>query len=36
LATDTEFYRVHAKRAHAATTGLTPATVAARYLEALR
>jgi hypothetical protein len=36
LATDAEFYRVHAKRAHAATVGLTPATVAARYLEALR
>ncbi|MEU6460090.1 glycosyltransferase family 1 protein [Streptomyces sp. NPDC047065] len=36
LATDTEFYRVQAKRAHAATADLTPAAVAARYLEALR
>ncbi|MFF6786843.1 glycosyltransferase family 1 protein [Streptomyces sp. NPDC012510] len=36
LATDAEFYRVHAKRAHASTTDLTPAAVAARYLEALR
>ncbi|MET8945429.1 glycosyltransferase family 1 protein [Streptomyces sp. NPDC004542] len=36
LATDSEFYRVHAKRAHAATADLTPAAVAARYLEALR
>ncbi|WSB58627.1 glycosyltransferase family 1 protein (plasmid) [Streptomyces cellulosae] len=36
LATDGEFYRVHAKRAHAATADLTPAAVAARYLEALR
>lgn len=36
LATDTEFYRVHAKRAHAATADLAPAQVAARYLEALR
>ncbi|MGW2857223.1 glycosyltransferase family 1 protein, partial [Streptomyces sp. NPDC001215] len=36
LATDSEFYQVHAKRAHAATTDLTPAAVAARYLEALR
>ncbi|MFJ9893596.1 glycosyltransferase family 1 protein [Streptomyces sp. NPDC091280] len=36
LATDSEFYRVHAKLAHAATADLTPARVAARYLEALR
>jgi glycosyltransferase involved in cell wall biosynthesis len=36
LATDTEFYRVHAKRAHASTADLVPAQVAARYLEALR
>ncbi|MEU6201387.1 glycosyltransferase family 1 protein [Streptomyces sp. NPDC047061] len=36
LATDTEFYRVHAKRAHAATSEFTPPAVAARYLEALR
>lgn len=36
LATDGEFYRVHAKRAHAATADLTPAAVAARYLQALR
>ncbi|GAA2875051.1 glycosyltransferase family 1 protein [Streptomyces mexicanus] len=36
LATDSEFYRVHAKRAYAATADLTPAAVAARYLEALR
>lgn len=36
LATDAEFYRVHAKRACAATAGLTPTAVATRYLEALR
>ncbi|MEV8547003.1 glycosyltransferase family 1 protein [Streptomyces sp. NPDC051572] len=36
LATDGEFYRVHAKLAHAATADLTPAHVAASYLEALR
>ncbi|WP_232838678.1 glycosyltransferase family protein [Streptomyces geranii] len=36
LATDGEFYRLHAKRAHASTADLTPARVAARYLEALR
>ncbi|WP_266816872.1 hypothetical protein [Streptomyces sp. NBC_00892] len=35
LATDTEFYAVHAKRAHASTAGFTPALVAARYLEAI-
>ncbi|MGH3754777.1 MAG: glycosyltransferase [Pseudonocardiaceae bacterium] len=35
LATDPEFYLVHAKRAHAATADLTPAAVAARYLEAI-
>ncbi|MFJ4648208.1 glycosyltransferase family 1 protein [Streptomyces bobili] len=36
LAGDSEFYRVHAKRAHAATADLAPAHVAARYLEAVR
>ncbi|ARF71724.1 glycosyltransferase family 1 protein [Streptomyces sp. NPDC012600] len=36
LATDAEFYLVHAKRAHASTTDLTPAVVAARYLEAIK
>ncbi|KPI06151.1 hypothetical protein OK006_6580 [Actinobacteria bacterium OK006] len=36
LATDPEFYRVHSKRAHAATADLAPAQVASRYLEALR
>ncbi|MFI6658066.1 glycosyltransferase family 1 protein [Streptomyces sp. NPDC050523] len=36
LATDAEFYRVHAKLAHAATADLAPAVVAADYLEALR
>ncbi|MGA5824311.1 glycosyltransferase [Kitasatospora sp. NPDC094028] len=36
LATDPEFYLVHAKRAHASTTDLTPAAVAARYLEAIK
>jgi len=36
LATDGEFYRVHSKLAHAATADLTPAHVAASYLEALR
>ncbi|MFI9320166.1 glycosyltransferase [Kitasatospora aureofaciens] len=36
LATDPEFYLVHAKRAHASTTDLTPAAVAACYLEAIK
>ncbi|WP_256638200.1 glycosyltransferase family 1 protein [Streptomyces murinus] len=36
LATDAEFYLVHAKRAHASTADLTPAAVAARYLEAIK
>ncbi|MES9505524.1 glycosyltransferase family 1 protein [Streptomyces sp. NPDC000609] len=36
LATDAEFYLVHAKRAHASTADLTPAVVAARYLEAIK
>ncbi|MFD4172827.1 glycosyltransferase [Streptomyces anulatus] len=36
LATDPEFYLLHAKRAFASTTDLTPAAVAARYLEAIR
>lgn len=36
LATDGEFYRLHAKGAQASTADLTPAHVAARYLEALR
>ncbi|MFF8729907.1 glycosyltransferase family 1 protein [Streptomyces sp. NPDC015171] len=35
LATDPEFYLVHAKRAHASTADLTPAKVAAPYLEAI-
>lgn len=35
LATDSEFYLVHAKRAYASTAELTPAAVAARYLEAI-
>ncbi|MCD9145875.1 vegetative cell wall protein [Streptomyces albireticuli] len=35
LATDAEFYRVHAKRAHATTADFAPAAVAARYLEAI-
>jgi glycosyltransferase involved in cell wall biosynthesis len=35
LATDAEFYRVQAKRAHAATAELTAAAVAARYVQAL-
>ncbi|MCC3316699.1 MULTISPECIES: glycosyltransferase family 4 protein [Nocardia] len=35
LAGDEEFYRLHAKRAHAATTCLTPAVVAAAYWEAI-
>jgi hypothetical protein len=35
LATDEEFYTLHAKRAHASTTGLRPGLVAARYLEAI-
>ncbi|MFE5652078.1 glycosyltransferase family 1 protein [Streptomyces cyaneofuscatus] len=36
LATEPEFYLLHAKRAFASTADLTPAAVAARYLEALR
>lgn len=36
LATDPEFYLLHAKRAHASTTDLAPAAVAARYLEAIQ
>lgn len=36
LAADPEFYLVHAKRAQASTTDLTPAAVAARYLEAIK
>ncbi|WP_217166807.1 glycosyltransferase [Streptomyces sp. AC512_CC834] len=36
LATDSEFYRVQAKRAHTATADLRPGQVATRYLEALR
>ncbi|WP_037869712.1 glycosyltransferase family 4 protein [Streptomyces sp. SPB074] len=36
LATDPEFYLVHAKRAHASTSDLTPDAVAARYLEAIK
>ncbi|WP_239081302.1 glycosyltransferase family 1 protein [Streptomyces coelicoflavus] len=36
LATDSEFYRVQAKRAHSTTADLRPGQVAARYLEALR
>lgn len=35
LAGDAEFYREHARRAHASTAGFTPAAVAARYLEAV-
>lgn len=35
LATDAEFYRVHAKRAHASTAEFTPVAVAARYLDAI-
>lgn len=35
LATDEEFYSVHAKRAHASTAALRPALVAAHYLEAI-
>ncbi|MDH6134200.1 glycosyltransferase involved in cell wall biosynthesis [Kitasatospora sp. MAA4] len=35
LAGDAEFYRVHAKRAHASTADFAPAAVAARYLEAI-
>lgn len=35
LATDAEFYAVHAERAYAATADCTPARVAARYLEAV-
>ncbi|WP_030592141.1 vegetative cell wall protein [Streptomyces globisporus] len=36
LATESEFYLLHAKRAFASTADLTPAAVAARYLEAVR
>ncbi|OII66386.1 MULTISPECIES: vegetative cell wall protein [unclassified Streptomyces] len=36
LATDPEFYLLHAKRAYASTADLTPTAVAARYLEAIR
>ncbi|WP_435245818.1 glycosyltransferase [Streptomyces sp. NRRL F-5630] len=36
LATDPDFYLVHAKRAHASTSDLAPAAVAARYLEAIK
>jgi len=36
LATDAEFYLVQAKRAYASTADLTPAAVAARYLEAIK
>ncbi|WP_436737997.1 glycosyltransferase family 1 protein [Streptomyces sp. BBFR102] len=36
LATDAEFYLLHAKRAYASTADLTPALVAARYLEAIK
>ncbi|MFH8363302.1 glycosyltransferase family 1 protein [Streptomyces anulatus] len=36
LATDVEFYLVHAKRAYASTADLTPDVVAARYLEAIK
>ncbi|GAB7105287.1 hypothetical protein JCM4814A_36010 [Streptomyces phaeofaciens JCM 4814] len=36
LANDPEFYLLHAKRAYASTADLTPAAVAARYLEAIR
>ncbi|MFJ6012436.1 glycosyltransferase family 1 protein [Streptomyces sp. NPDC092952] len=36
LATDPEFYLLHAKRAYASTAELAPATVAARYLEAIQ
>ncbi|MCC3317880.1 MULTISPECIES: vegetative cell wall protein [Nocardia] len=35
LAGDEEFYRLHAKRAHAATADLTPAVVARAYWEAV-
>ncbi|MFD6340229.1 glycosyltransferase [Streptomyces sp. NPDC060131] len=35
LATDDAFHAEHAQRAYASTTGLTPAAVAARYLEAI-
>jgi hypothetical protein len=35
LAYDTDFSAVHAKRAHASTAHLTPAAIAARYLEAI-
>lgn len=36
LATDAEFYLLHAKRAYASTADLAPAVVAARYLEAIK
>ncbi|MDH6119373.1 glycosyltransferase involved in cell wall biosynthesis [Kitasatospora sp. GAS204A] len=36
LATDPEFYQLHAKRAYASTADLTPEAVAARYLEAIK
>ncbi|WP_186781571.1 MULTISPECIES: glycosyltransferase family 1 protein [unclassified Streptomyces] len=36
LATDAEFYLLHAKRAYTSTADLTPAVVAARYLEAIK
>ncbi|MEU3009099.1 glycosyltransferase family 1 protein [Streptomyces sp. NPDC007020] len=36
LATEPEFYLLHAKRAFASTADLTPEAVAARYLEAVR
>ncbi|MEU0693856.1 glycosyltransferase family 1 protein [Streptomyces niveus] len=35
LVTDTAFHTLHAERAFASTAGLTPATVAASYLEAI-
>jgi hypothetical protein len=35
LATDEEFYRLHAKKAYESTADLAPAVVAARYLEAV-
>ncbi|ONI50027.1 MULTISPECIES: vegetative cell wall protein [unclassified Streptomyces] len=36
LATESEFYLLHAKRAFSSTADLTPEAVAARYLEAVR
>ncbi|WP_030246437.1 glycosyltransferase family 4 protein [Streptomyces sp. NRRL S-350] len=36
LATDPEFYLLHAERAYVCTTDLTPDAVAARYLEAIK